>query len=164
MFETPMGPLLAVIALSYLFGAIPFAYLYFRFVRGVRLTEAGTGTIGIINSFAVGGVAATAVTVLGEISKAAMAGVFAFNVGDGSVPTILAAVFAAFIGTNYSVFLKGRGGKGATVLLWGQGFITFWVPITVGIIAGLLLLVSKWWIEIKRGWVLFIAPLGYIAT
>ena len=57
---------------SYLYGAIPFAYLATRLLTGKKLTEEGTGNIGVTNAYKIGGTGAIIITLMGEISKAAL--------------------------------------------------------------------------------------------
>ena len=103
---------------SYLYGAIPFAYLATRLLTGKKLTEEGTGNIGVTNAYKVGGTGAVIITLLGEISKAALP-IYAarFLFGEDLFSMLLAA-FSALVGTSFSLFLKGRGGKGSTVAIW----------------------------------------------
>ena len=56
--------------LSYLYGSIPFGYIATYIIKGKKLTEEGTGNVGVTNTFKVGGTGAGIVTILGEISKA----------------------------------------------------------------------------------------------
>ena len=103
---------------SYLYGAIPFAYLATRLLTGKKLTEEGTGNIGVTNAYKIGGTGAIIITLMGEISKAALP-IYAarFLFGEDLFSMLLAA-FSALVGTSFSLFLKGRGGKGSTVAIW----------------------------------------------
>jgi glycerol-3-phosphate acyltransferase PlsY len=56
--------------LSYLYGSIPFGYIATYIIKGKRLTEEGTGNVGVTNTYKVGGTGAGIVTIIGEISKA----------------------------------------------------------------------------------------------
>ncbi len=56
--------------LSYLYGALPYAYIATYLIKRKHLGDEGTGNIGVTNAFKVGGTAAGIITVLGEISKA----------------------------------------------------------------------------------------------
>lgn len=101
--------------IAYLYGAIPYAYIATYLLKRKKLTEEGTGNIGVTSAFKVGGTAAGVITVFGEISKALVAigiGHYLFN---GSLYVTLIFVLLALLGTSFSIFLKGRGGKGSTV-------------------------------------------------
>jgi len=101
--------------IAYLYGAIPYAYIAIYLIKGKRLSEEGTGNIGVTNAFKVGGTAAGVITVLGEISKALVPIGIARYLFGGSLYVTLLFVLFALIGTSFSIFLKGRGGKGSTV-------------------------------------------------
>jgi len=104
--------------LSYLYGSIPFGYLATYIIKGKRLTEEGTGNVGVTNTFKVGGTAAGIVTILGEISKAIVPIVTANTLFPGSQPITFLLVFCSLVGTSFSAFLKGRGSKGSTAAFW----------------------------------------------
>ena len=104
--------------LSYLYGSIPFGYLATYIIKGKRLTEEGTGNVGVTNTFKVGGTAAGIVTILGEISKAIVPIVTANTLFPGSQPVTFLFVFCSLVGTSFSAFLKGKGGKGSTAAFW----------------------------------------------
>jgi glycerol-3-phosphate acyltransferase PlsY len=104
--------------LAYLYGAIPFGYIATYLLKHKKLTEEGTGNIGVTNAHKVGGMGAGIVTIVGEISKATLpilAGKTLFP--DFRAFTLL-LVFCALIGTSFSVFLRGKGGKGSTLAFW----------------------------------------------
>jgi len=104
--------------LSYLYGSIPFGYLATYIIKGKRLTEEGTGNVGVTNTFKVGGTAAGIVTILGEISKAIVPIAIAKTLFPGSQPITFLFVFCSLVGTSFSAFLKGRGSKGSTAAFW----------------------------------------------
>jgi len=104
--------------LSYLYGSIPFGYIATYIIKGKRLTEEGTGNVGVTNTFKVGGTAAGIVTILGEISKAIVPIVTANTLFPGSQPITFLLVFCSLVGTSFSAFLKGRGSKGSTAAFW----------------------------------------------
>lgn len=153
-----------VLILSYLYGAIPFALL-FAYLRNQKIiTEEGTGNVGVINSYAVGGVWVIAFTVIAEISKAAVAIALAVRLGDGSLFIQYLALFAAFLGTNFSVFLKGKGGKGSTLFVWGQAFINPLIAITIALVAAGLYLLSTPTRNVKKNWLVAIPTVFFVAT
>jgi glycerol-3-phosphate acyltransferase PlsY len=116
--------LVALTLLAYLYGAIPFAYVATHLFGRRALTDEGTGNVGVINAFHTGGVGAVVITLLGEISKGAVCVGLAEYFFPQSIYVKLLLVLAAFVGTNYSVFLRGRGGRGSTMLMWSIAFIS----------------------------------------
>ena len=104
--------------LSYLYGSIPFGYIATYIIKGKRLTEEGTGNVGVTNTYKVGGTGAVIVTIIGEISKAIVPIAIAKTLFPGSQPITFLFVFCSLVGTSFSAFLKGRGGKGSTAAFW----------------------------------------------
>ena len=104
--------------LSYLYGSIPFGYIATYIIKGKRLTEEGPGNVGVTNTFKVGGTGAGIITILGEISKAIVPIVTAKTLFPGSQLITFLFVFCALVGTSFSAFLKGKGGKGSTAAFW----------------------------------------------
>jgi len=109
--------LLAVICV-YLYGSIPFAYLFTYLFKKQRLTDKGTGNIGVANAFGVGGLKAGFLTVLCEASKVVVPIAIARYYYDAALAVTLIFVVISILGTSYSIFLKGKGGQGGTILLW----------------------------------------------
>jgi glycerol-3-phosphate acyltransferase PlsY len=130
------------VILSYLYGSIPFAYSATYLLKHKRLTEEGTGNIGVTNAYKVGGTGAVIITLAGEISKALLPIYAARAVFEGSLLLSLLFAYCALLGTSFSIFLKGRGGKGSTVALWSililspySGFILLGTSIILSICA-----------------------------
>jgi glycerol-3-phosphate acyltransferase PlsY len=104
--------------LSYLYGAIPFSYIATYLTTGKNLGKEGTGNVGVTNAFKVGGKLAGITTVIGEISKALLPIYLGHYFFAGDLTITLLFVYCTLIGTNFSIFLKGKGGRGSTVALW----------------------------------------------
>ena len=100
-----------LIILGYLIGAVPFALLLTRRVRGTDLRRVGSGNVGAANA-------------LRAASVPVGLGVMALDVGKGSAVVLLARILgasdaalaatgvAAVVGHVYPVWLRFRGGKG----------------------------------------------------
>ena len=142
--------IILIAVFSYLYGAIPFAYLATRLLSGKKLTEEGTGNISVTNAYKVGGFGAVIITLLGEISKAALP-IFAARavLGDDLFCMLLAA-FSALVGTCFSVFLRGRGGRGSTVALWIILILSPLAGVILLAIAGILAVLARTHIMIKK--------------
>jgi glycerol-3-phosphate acyltransferase PlsY len=104
--------------LSYLYGAIPFSYIATYLTTGKNLGKEGTGNVGVTNAFKVGGKIAGITTVIGEISKALFPIYLGYRFCAGNLNSTLLFVCCTLIGTSFSIFLKGKGGRGSTVALW----------------------------------------------
>jgi glycerol-3-phosphate acyltransferase PlsY len=168
-----MDPLLFPVATAcYFYGAIPFSYVFTYLASGKRIYEAGSRNIGVANTFVVGGLVAGLLTVCSEASKVFVCIAAADVLFGGSIDIVLLFVFSAFLGTLFSVFLKGRGSVGSTMqafallMLTTPTAIVFFVTIGVGywlvkdkkrvpVIAETLLPVILLVIEQTVGWVLF---------
>jgi glycerol-3-phosphate acyltransferase PlsY len=135
---------------SYLYGAIPFAYLATRLLTGKKLTEEGTGNIGVTNAYKVGGTGVVIITLLGEISKAALPIFAARTVFGEDLFCMLLAAFSALVGTSFSVFLRGRGGRGSTAALWIILILSPLAGIILLAIAGSLAVLARANIMIKK--------------
>ncbi len=113
-------PIAVVFALAaYLYGSVPYAYIAARLLRGTHLDHEGTGNIGVTNAFKAGGYAVGTIAVAGEISKGLVPVGMAQLFFDGSRYSALLFLVCSLTGTSFSIFLKGRGGKGATLTGWG---------------------------------------------
>lgn len=124
-------PFIILIAVSYLLGSIPAAYLIARWTRGIDIRRYGSGNVGASN------ISAT-------VSKWWTVPVTIFDVGKGMLAVYLARLFglelsqqiivglAAVIGHNWPIFLKFNGGRG---ILTTVGVILVLAPwLTLGML------------------------------
>lgn len=100
-----------LVALGYLIGSVPFAFLVARRAGGVDIRRVGSGNVGATNVFRIAGMRAAAWTAVFDVSKGAVAVAAAWWAG-GSGPMAAAAGVAAIAGHIYPVWLRCRGGKG----------------------------------------------------
>jgi glycerol-3-phosphate acyltransferase PlsY len=135
---------------SYLYGAVPFAYLATRLITGKKLTEEGTGNVGVTSAYKVGGLGAVIITLAGEISKAALPIFTARAILGNDLFCMLLCAFGALIGSCFSVFLRGRGGRGSTVGLWIVLILSPVSGIMLFAIAVLLAIPARAHIGIKK--------------
>jgi glycerol-3-phosphate acyltransferase PlsY len=96
---------------SYLLGSLSPSVFLGRLIKGVDVREHGSGNPGTTNAFRVLGVWLGIVVLICDVAKGFMPVLAARLLGVDSWVLIAAAV-AAMVGHNYSVFLRGRGGKG----------------------------------------------------
>jgi len=110
---------------AYLVGSIPVGYLLCRSVKKIDIRRCGSGNIGATNVYRVaGGRLASAVLVL-DILKGFLPVFLAKNFFL-PVPYVISAGIASIAGHNFSIFLKGRGGKGVST---GFGVVIALFPI-----------------------------------
>jgi glycerol-3-phosphate acyltransferase PlsY len=107
------GPLagVALVAASFLIGAIPWGYVAGKVSRGIDLRSVGSGGTGATNVLRTMGPQASALVALLDISKGVLPVVLARSAGFDSAWAAAAAV-AAVAGHCWSPFIGFKGGKG----------------------------------------------------
>ena len=148
-------------AASYLYGAVPYAHIATYLFKRKNLSKEGTGNIGVTNAFKVGGYAAGTITVLGETSKALVPIVIARLFFSGNLYITLLFVFLSLVGTSFSIFLKGKGGKGSTVAMWSLLILSPYSLFTLLALWIVVLKVSRGNFLIKKIPLLFIPIIIY---
>ncbi|GIV96313.1 MAG: hypothetical protein KatS3mg057_0970 [Herpetosiphonaceae bacterium] len=98
--------LLLALVLSYLLGAIPFALLVGKTLRGVDVQQAGSGNAGARNTLLTAGAVAAAIVAALDIGKAALAMLVGWQIGGKETATLCGA--AAVVGHCFSPFLVIR--------------------------------------------------------
>ena len=152
------------IAAAYLIGSLPTAFLLVRWLRGADIRRTESGSVGALNAFRATGAGWVGWTVLVvDVLKGVVAVALA---GSGASTYLQALVAAAAVaGHNWSIWLRGRGGKGLATaagactivtpvavpvwgVLWGIGYVatgyivagtlvaTLLLPVAVGVLAG----------------------------
>lgn len=116
--------LIAVAVCSYIYGSVPFALLAVRRFSGKNLSREGTGNIGVTSAFKVGGRVAGICAVAGEISKGILPVMASRMLLPESAWAAPLSLLCAVCGTCYSLFLRGRGGRGTTAAFWGLALLS----------------------------------------
>ena len=125
-----------VVAIGYLLGSIPSAYIVTRLVRSKDIRDLGGGNIGGLNVFREVGVWPAVAVAIADLGKGAAAVAIAYWLLDLSPTFVMMAGLAAVIGHNWMVWLKFRGGKGMGAVIgalavamplygYWQGFLIF---------------------------------------
>lgn len=99
---------------SYIIGAVPFGVIIGKLAKGIDIRREGSGNIGAANAFRTLGVIPGSLVLIADILKGA-APIFlaGYLVPQNHIYLInILAGISAVIGHNYSIFLKGKGGKG----------------------------------------------------
>ena len=102
---------LGVVAVGYLLGSIPFAFLLSRRWTGLDIREAGSGNVGAANVLRTSGVMAGVTVMLLDVAKGAGSVLVAQRLLAGDTAPA-AAGLAAIVGHIYPVWLRFKGGKG----------------------------------------------------
>ena len=138
--------LILSVALSYLIGSIPSAYILGRLARGIDIRKHGSGNVGATNAFRVLG-PCIGITVLfldglkGLICVAPLAD-FIIQQGLGLDSLLLRILLgiAAVAGHSLTIFLRFKGGKGmATTLGVLIGFALKFPALKIILLAEILL-------------------------
>jgi len=123
------------VALAYLLGSIPFAYLA-GLTRGVDLRKVGSGNLGAANVFRSLGRGMGIAVMAADIAKGVVAVLVARALTDDPWPVIAAG--AAVVGHVFPVWLRFRGGKGVAV---GAGAVIGLMPLVSLVLVGIWVLI-----------------------
>jgi glycerol-3-phosphate acyltransferase PlsY len=115
---------IAVLALAYLVGGIPFGYLLVRAKTGQDVRSMGSGNIGATNVLRTTGRAIAVVTLLLDIAKGFFAVWLAARLTDRSELWMSAAALAVMAGHAYPVYLKFHGGKAVASFIGAFLYLT----------------------------------------
>jgi len=115
--------------LAYLVGSIPFGLVVGKVFYGVDVRQQGSGNVGTTNVFRVLGKKAGTAVMICDILKGYIPAAIAAALFDPWFAIFIAA--APVVGHIYSIFLKGRGGKGIAT---GAGVVLALVPLAFAII------------------------------
>jgi glycerol-3-phosphate acyltransferase PlsY len=128
-------PLLAV-AIGYLAGSIPFAFLAGRLIAGIDIRRSGSGNVGATNVLRTSGVATAVCVMLLDMGKGAGAVFWVERLaGVGAAPA--AAGVAAVVGHIFPVWLRFRGGKGVAT---AAGVFSVLTPLAMAPVAAIFVL------------------------
>ena len=103
---------LAMLAIGYLLGSIPFGVILTRLFGAGDLRQIGSGNIGATNVLRTGRKGLAAATLLLDLAKGATAVCLAYIWSPADAPL---AGAAAVIGHLYPVWIGFRGGKGVPI-------------------------------------------------
>ncbi len=133
----------AVLALGYLVGSLPTGLLVVRALTGKDIRAVGSGNIGTVNVYRVAGLWASVVVLAVDMLKGAAPVVLARMWGQ-SATTQVAGGLAAIAGHNWSLFLRGRGGKGIATSLGVLLAISPAVGLVAAVVWGVVVAVTRY--------------------
>jgi glycerol-3-phosphate acyltransferase PlsY len=129
-----------VIALGYLIGAIPTAYLAGRLRGGLDIRRLGDANTGAANAYRELGTVTGVAVFFGDVAKGAAAVLIARAAG-GSQPVMMVTGLAAVIGHNWPVYLGFHGGRGVSTTI---GVLAVFAPVPVLIVTLPTVLIIAW--------------------
>lgn len=130
------------VVLGYLIGSIPSAYIIGRLVGKIDLRPEGDGRISAAAVHRKLGVFPFVLVVIMDVGAGVLAVLIAQMLTDSQLPVLIAG-FAAVVGHNWSVFLKFRGGLGATTTFGVLVTLVWWQFLLVAAVAFTIFLITK---------------------
>jgi len=132
---------LLVLAIAYLLGSIPSAYIVGRLLKGLDIREAGDGRMGAAATYRRVGLAGGIIVGLTDLAKGAAAVFLAQELGL-PLPVVLLAGLAVVVGHNWSIFLHFKGGKGALAIYGVLASLMFWQLLIALALGGIFYLIT----------------------
>ena len=126
---------------SYLFGSIPFGYLFTKILLKKDIRNVGSGNIGATNVLRTGNKSLGYLTLVLDIAKAVVPVIYIkFNYPD----LVYISALCAFLGHLFPIWLKFKGGKGVATLVGILLSINIYYAIVFGTVWILTFVISKY--------------------
>ncbi len=127
--------------ISYLFGSIPFGYLFTKILLKKDIRNVGSGNIGATNVLRTGNKSLGYLTLILDIAKAVVPVIYIkFNYPD----LVYISALCAFLGHLFPIWLKFKGGKGVATFVGILISINIYYALVFGIVWTLTFLISKY--------------------
>ena len=127
--------------MSYLFGSIPFGYLFTKILLKKDIRNVGSGNIGATNVLRTGNKSLGYLTLVLDIAKAVVPVIYIkFNYPD----LVYISALCAFLGHLFPIWLKFKGGKGVATFVGILISINIYYALVFGTIWILTFLISKY--------------------
>ena len=126
---------------SYLFGSIPFGYLFTKILLKKDIRNIGSGNIGATNVLRTGNKSLGYLTLILDVAKAVAPVIYIkFNYTD----LVYISALCAFLGHLFPIWLKFKGGKGVATFVGILISINIYYAVVFGIVWILTFLISKY--------------------
>ncbi len=126
---------------SYLFGSIPFGYLFTKILLKKDIRNVGSGNIGATNVLRTGNKLLGYLTLVLDIAKAVVPVIFIkLNYPD----LVYISALCAFLGHLFPIWLNFKGGKGVATLVGILLSINIYYAIVFGTVWILTFVISKY--------------------
>ena len=127
--------------ISYLFGSIPFGYLFTKILLKKDIRNVGSGNIGATNVLRTGNKSLGYLTLVLDIAKAIVPVIYIkFNYSD----LVYISALCAFLGHLFPIWLKFKGGKGVATFVGILISINIYYALVFGIVWTLTFLISRY--------------------
>ena len=127
--------------ISYLFGSVPFGYLFTKILLKKDIRNVGSGNIGATNVLRTGNKSLGYLTLILDIAKAVVPVIYIkFNYPD----LVYISALCAFLGHLFPIWLKFKGGKGVATFVGILISINIYYALVFGIVWSLTFLISKY--------------------
>ena len=127
--------------MSYLFGSIPFGYLFTKILLKKDIRSVGSGNIGATNVLRTGNKSLGYLTLILDIAKAVVPVIYIkFNYPD----LVYISALCAFLGHLFPIWLKFKGGKGVATFVGILISINIYYALVFGIVWTLTFLISRY--------------------
>ncbi len=121
---------LGLVLLCYIIGAVPFSYIFSRFLGGVDIRDRGTGNVGATNVLRSAGKKIALAAFIGDTLKGVISAWIGLRFGGLGLAALCSV--AAVVGHCWPVFLGFRGGKGVSTAF---GIVVYLMPLITAILA-----------------------------
>ena len=127
--------------ISYLFGSIPFGYLFTKILLKKDIRNVGSGNIGATNVLRTGNKSLGYLTLILDIAKAVVPVIYIkFNYPD----LVYISALCAFLGHLFPIWLKFKGGKGVATFVGILISINIYYALVFVIVWTLTFLISRY--------------------
>ena len=127
--------------ISYLFGSIPFGYLFTKILLKKDIRNVGSGNIGATNVLRTGNKSLGYLTLILDIAKAIVPVIYIkFNYPD----LVYISALCAFLGHLFPIWLKFKGGKGVATFVGILISMNIYYALVFGIVWTLTFLISRY--------------------
>ena len=127
--------------ISYLFGSIPFGYIFTKLLLKKDIRDVGSGNIGATNVLRTGNKSLGYLTLVLDIAKAVVPVIYIkFNYPD----LVYISALCAFLGHLFPAWLKFKGGKGVATFVGILISINIYYAVVFGIVWILTFFISKY--------------------
>ena len=126
---------------SYIFGSIPFGYLFTKIILKKDIRNVGSGNIVATNVLRTGNKSLGYLTLILDIAKAVVPVIYIkFNYPD----LVYISALCAFLGHLFPIWLKFKGGKGVATFVGILISINIYYALVFGIVWTLTFLISRY--------------------